>query len=371
MTEQSLQGDTDRLWSPVSLRRTINFVDSPDLTRLPAADPSRAYRYRDGLYAADLVTAALVHLDFFSWLADNPCDLASICRHFGFAERPADVMLTLFTANDFVRREGGIFHLSPSGREYLLAGSPWSLAPYYRSLKDRPVTKDYLKVLNTGKPANWGGYDENGAADWHRSMEDESFARQFTAAMDCRGVLLGPAMARALDLSRFSRVLDIGGGSGIYACSLVANHPQLRATVFDQASVEKIAGLRIAELGFADRVDVRAGDMLADPLPTGYDLHLYSNVLHDWDLPEVRKLLAASFEALESGGMLIIHDAFIDADKRGPLPVAEYSALLMHSTQGKCYSTGEYEELLLEAGFRGFSFQATVADRGFMTAGKP
>lgn len=47
-------------------------MDSPDLTRLPAADPSRAYRYRDGLYAADLVTAALVHLDFFSWLAVQP-----------------------------------------------------------------------------------------------------------------------------------------------------------------------------------------------------------------------------------------------------------------------------------------------------------
>ena len=346
-------------------------MDATDLRRIPSSDPHRAYRYRDGLYAADLVTTALVHLDFFSWLAGNPSDLAGICRHFGFAERPADVMMTLFAANGFVRPENGVFHLSESGRDFLLSSSPWSLAPYYRSLKDRPVTKDYLKVLGTGKPANWGGYDEDESADWHRSMEDETFARQFTAAMDCRGVLLGPAMAQALDLSRFSRILDIGGGSGIYACSLVANHPQLRATVFDQPSVEKIAGMRIGELGFADRVDVRAGDMLTEPLPTGYDVHLYSNVLHDWDLPEVRQLLAASFTALEPGGMLIIHDAFIDADKCGPLPVAEYSALLMHSTQGKCYSTGEYEELATEAGFRGFSFQTTAADRGVMTVGKP
>ena len=34
-----------------------------DLTRLPASDPTRVYRYRDGLYAADLLTAAIVHLD--------------------------------------------------------------------------------------------------------------------------------------------------------------------------------------------------------------------------------------------------------------------------------------------------------------------
>lgn len=339
-----------------------------DLTRIPAADPLRAYRYRDGLYAADLVTAALVHLDFFTWLAANPSDLAGICQHFGFAPRPADVMMTLFAANGFVRRDGEVFQLSDSGLEYLTGDSPWSLAPYYRSLKDRPVTKDYLKVLSTGKPANWGAYDEG--FDWHRAMEEDAFARQFTAAMDCRGVLLGPAMAQALDLSRFSSVLDIGGGSGIYACSLVANHPNLKATVFDQASVEKIARKRVEELGFAGRVDVVAGDMLTEPLPGGHDLHLYSNVLHDWDLPEVRLLLAASFAALKPGGMLIIHDAIIDREKSGPLPVAEYSALLMHSTQGKCYSVGEYEDLASEAGFRGFTFQTTAADRGVITAGK-
>ncbi|WP_035616052.1 methyltransferase [Haloferula sp. BvORR071] len=346
-------------------------MNDVNLTRLPAADPSRAYRYRDGLYAADLVTAALVHLDFFTWLAAHPSDLAGICRHFSFAERPADVMMTLFTANGFVACGEGVFSVTESGRAYLVAESAWSLAPYYRSLKDRPVTKDYLKVLTTGKPANWGGYEEDDAADWHRSMEDEGFARQFTAAMDCRGVLLGPAMAKVLDLSRCSRLLDIGGGSGIYACSLVANHPHLKATVFDQASVEKIARVRVAELGFAEQVDVRVGDMLKGELPGGYDLHLYSNVLHDWDLPEVRQLLATSFRALEPGGTLIIHDAFINADKSGPLPVAEYSALLMHSTQGKCYSTKEYQELAMEAGFRGFSFQTTAADRGVMTAGKP
>lgn len=340
-----------------------------NLTRLPGADPIRAYRYRDGLYAGDLVTAALVHLDFFTWLAENPSDLEAICGHFGFAAaRPADVMMTLFAANGFVRSEDGVFHVTDTGLVALVEGSPWSLAPYYASLKERPVTKDYLKVLATGKPANWGSYNEG---DWHQAMEEDGFARLFTAAMDCRGVLLGPAMAKALDLNRFTRLLDIGGGSGIYACSLVANYPELSAVVFDQSSVEKIARQRIDELGFTGRVGVQAGDMFRDPLPEDCDLHLFSNVLHDWDVPEVRELLAVSFKALKPGGMLLIHDAFINADKTGPLPVAEYSAMLMHSTQGKCYSTSEYEALLTEAGFRDFTYQDTAADRGVMTALKP
>jgi predicted O-methyltransferase YrrM len=182
---------------------------------------------------------------------------------------------------------------------------------------------------------------------------------------------LGQALATRLDLRGGTRLLDIGGGSGIYACSLVAQHPHLRATVFDQRPVDQIAAKLVAQRGFSDRVRVVAGDMFKDSLPGDCDVHLYSNVLHDWGVPEVRQLVAASFNALKPGGLLIIHDAFINADKSGPLPVAAYSALLMHSTQGKCYSTAEYEDFLGTEGFREFQFQTTAADRGALTARKP
>jgi acetylserotonin N-methyltransferase len=66
--------------------------------------------------------------------------------------------------------------------------------------------------------------------------------------------------------------------------------------------------------------------------------------------------------------LLIIHDAFINATKTGPLHVAEYSCLLMHSTQGKCYSTSEYAALLEEAGFTPGEYLDTAVARGFMTA---
>ena len=35
-----------------------------DLTQLPRTDPLEIYRYRDGLYAVDLLTAALCEFDF-------------------------------------------------------------------------------------------------------------------------------------------------------------------------------------------------------------------------------------------------------------------------------------------------------------------
>lgn len=81
--------------------------------------------------------------------------------------------------------------------------------------------------------------------------------------------------------------------------------------------------------------------------------------------------LAASSAALPPGGLLVIHDAHLNADKTGPLPVAAYSALLMSVTEGKCYATSEMETLLTAAGFRDFTFAETAADRSVMTALKP
>jgi predicted O-methyltransferase YrrM len=341
-----------------------------DALRQPAAgDPTSLYRYRDGLYAADLMTAAIVHLDFFTWLAEHPSDIDAICSGLDLAPRPADVLLTLCAANGLVASTNGVYAVTPLAREHLVAGSPFYLAPYYASLKDRPVVTDFLRVLRSGKPAHWGAVADG--QDWHAAMEDDTFARSFTAAMDCRGLFLAQALSSQLDLSGRRKLLDIGGGSGIYACVLAAHHPGLQAVVFDQAPVDRIAARLIAERECEKQVHVLAGSFFNDPWPDDCDVHLFSNVLHDWGFAEVRQLLAASYAALPAGGLVVIHESFINADKTGPLPVAEYSTILMHSTRGKCYATSEYEPILLEAGFADVAYADTVADRGFMTARKP
>src|SRR5882672_505412 len=106
-------------------------MSSHDLTTIPATDPLEIYRLRDGLYAVDLLGAALVHFDFFSWLAEHPSDKATICRELQIVERPTDVMLTLFTAMGLVVSKGGVFHVNELAREHLVKSSPWFLGPYY------------------------------------------------------------------------------------------------------------------------------------------------------------------------------------------------------------------------------------------------
>jgi len=337
------------------------------LTAASKSDPTLLYRYRDAMYAPDMLIVGL-HLDLFTRLASQPKTMDEICAGFDITPRPTDVMLTLFSAMGLLERSGDRYQLTATGREHLVKGSPWYLGPYYPRLDDRPIARDLLTVLRTGRPANWGTHQAN--QDWHKAMEREDFAASFTAAMDCRGIYLSQAVAKAVDLREHRHLLDIAGGSGIYACALAAHYPALQATVLEKPPVDRIAAAAIANRGVSDRVSVVARDMLAEPLPGFADVHLFSNVLHDWDVPVVTDLLGKSFAALPPGGLVIVHDAFLDAAKTGPLHVAEYSVLLMHASEGRCYSTAEMAGYLEGAGFVEPLYVEGAAARGIMTARK-
>lgn len=344
------------------------------MPELPSkSDPFRLLRYRDGQYAAELLAAALLHLDLFTWMDQaGSVDTSSIRGRFQLAERPTDVLLTLLRAQELIRTGAdGVHELTTAGREFLVATSPWFLGPYYAPLRDSPMVRHLLEVLRTGVPASW--HAQKGRGSWHDAMRDETFAREFTAVMNCRGLVLGQALAQSVrsQVEGRSRLLDVGGGSGVYSAAMVMAVPGLAATVLEQKPVDAIARHSIEEWGLASRVQVVAADMLSDPWPGGCEVHLISNVLHDWDMPEVKTLLARSAETLSPGGLLIIHDAFLNDAKTGPLPVAEYSVLLMHGTAGRCYSASEYGSILRSVGLQPGPYTPTLADRGYMIAVKP
>lgn len=320
-----------------------------DLTDAPRTDPASLYRSRDELYAVDMLIAALKGFDLFTWLDGHPGSVDDLARHFGFHPRPVDVMTTFFVARGLLERHGDTLQLGAEAREHLVASSPWFLGPYFPKLTDRPIALDLVEVLRSDRPANYAS--RKNEADWHKAMETEQVAEEFTAAMDCRGRLLAQALAKHLDVGGRRRLLDVAGGSGIYACALAAQFPELTGSVFEKPPVDRIARRAIDKRGYTSRVDVVAGDMLNDALPPGYDVHLWSNVLHDWDVPIVIQLLRASADALPAGGEIVIHDAYLNADKTGPEAIAGYSVLLMHVTQGRCYSVREMASWLIETGF--------------------
>jgi predicted O-methyltransferase YrrM len=339
-----------------------------DRFAIPPASPSKIFSLRETAFAHDLFITAVSHFDFFNRLNESPLDMAGICRVFGIKERPADVMLTLFKAYGLIKTKNKKYHLTDTARSYLTKGSGFDLTSYVDTLKDRPICQDVKKVLLTGRPTRWAAAEKG--KDWSSSMEDDAFAESFSAGMNSRGAYLASGVLKAINLSAYKKLLDIGGASGIYAAAFVTAFPHLKASVFEKPPVDKVARYSLKKLGLDKKIGVVAGDVFKEKLPGGYDVHLLSHVLHDWGLPEVKTILKNSYETLKPGGIIVVHSAHINKARTGPLSVAEYSVLLMVLSEGKCYSVGEMQDLLTEAGFKDIEYRPTILNRSIVTARK-
>jgi hypothetical protein len=330
-----------------------------------APDPTPLLRLRDGVYADDLVIAAVVELDVFTRLAGKRLTPAEIAAELGLAERPTVVMCEVLEAVGLLERDGDSLAPSALARAYLVDGAPGDLRAYYASLRERPAVGELVDVLRSGRPAAWAS--AAAGEDWAERLDDPAFAERITAAMDARGRVLGPALAAVLADLPVGRVLDVAGGSGVYSCALLDANPRLRVTVLERPPVDRAARALLASRGY-DAVEVLAGDMFGT-LPGDHDLHLYAHVLHDWDLPAIERLMRASFAALPAGGWVVDYDTHLDGAGRSA--VAAYSVLLMHSTEGRCYSIAETADLMRSAGFVDVEVRATIGDRTAVLARRP
>ena len=113
------------------------------------------------------------------------------------------------------------------------------------------------------------------------------------------------------------------------------------------------------------------GNMFECKYGNGVDAILLSNILHDWDIPECRILLNKCFEALKEGGVLLVHDAFLNDELDGPMHIAIYSVILFYLTKGRAYSAAECRQMLREVGFVPQDFIPTLVHCSVLTAVKP
>ena len=318
----------------------------------PRIDPTSIFEHFRGGYGSQLLTAAVAHLGVFPLLAEGPLPLAEYRRRLGLADRPFVVLTCALRAMGLLENLGGRFSLTDAAREHLLPGGEFDVSDYIRLAAQSPEVLEMTVRLRSNRPA---GEEDGGAAFIYReglesAMEQESAARVLTMSLAGRAKNVAPLLASEYPLDDARLLLDVGGGSGIYSIAWLQQHPRLQAVVLDRPEVLKVASEMAGRYGVADRLQLQSGDMFEGPLPSGADVILLSNILHDWDLPQCRALVERCAAALAPGGRLLIHDVFLSDDHDGPLPIALYSAALFTLTEGRAYSAAEFRRLLTDAG---------------------
>lgn len=155
-----------------------------------------------------------------------------------------------------------------------------------------------------------------------------------------------------IDFSRVTQLLDVGGGDGTMACSIVNTYPHLQATVYNVPLAAELARNTIEAKGLNGKVAVLEGNFIdEDSFPSGYDLILFSRVLFDWDESLCRKLLRMAYQALPEKGMVAVCEFFKDEADPACL-VAEYRYIFFDAFAVDIMKTPEeYHAMLKEIGF--------------------
>ena len=341
---------------------------------LPTTDPTPIFEHFRGNYGAELLTAAVAHFGVFEKLAAEPLPPDELQHALGLKRRPFVVLLTALKAMGLLREYVGKIMLTPLADEHLRPGGPFDVSGYLGLAANSPGVLEMVERLRTNRPTG-AAEKGTGAAFIFReglesAMQREVAARHFTMALAGRAKNVAPVLAAKLPLDGAQCILDVGGGTGIYSIALLQKHPDLRAIVLDGPEVLKVTAEMAAEYGVADRLECRAGDMFRDEVPPGPDVVLFSNVLHDWDVPQCRELVQRFAAAIPAGGQLLIHDVFLNDAFDGPLPIALYSAALFTLTEGRAYSIAECRAWLLAAGLQPQSLIPTLIHCGVVAGRK-
>jgi hypothetical protein len=296
--------------------------------------------------------AAAVELDLFTRLAGGrTLTVAGAGPELGLPERPADLLLAACASLGLLERSGEGYRNTALAEEFLVRGKPY----YFGGQVTYCDRRTYLpwhrvgEALRTDRPLTW----DPDTQDSMFTTADPQLLATFWEAMYSTSIFTARALAGAVDLGGRHRLLDVGGGSGAYPIELCRLRPGLTATVLDLPHVCELAAGKIELAGLGDRIGTHPGDFLTDAaLPGGHDVLLLSMILHDWDEPTNRDLLAKAYAALPAGGLVIVSELLLDADRTGPAPAALMGMnMLVETVGGRNYSDAEYAGWLADTGF--------------------
>ncbi|MGH3787669.1 MAG: methyltransferase [Pseudonocardiaceae bacterium] len=158
---------------------------------------------------------------------------------------------------------------------------------------------------------------------------------------------------RVVDFASYRKIVDVGGGDGALLAHVLTACPQLRGVLMDTAPVVPKARKHMVAMGLAERCDVLVGNFF-EAVPTGGDLYLMRDVLHDWPDEHCAKLLAVCRRAMSQTAKLLIvervsaREAIADQEAQ----LTRLMDLYMLSVLGGHERTIEQlERLLTSAGF--------------------
>ncbi|MDD3874010.1 MAG: methyltransferase [Methanosarcina sp.] len=193
--------------------------------------------------------------------------------------------------NNEAKNSDAVYLVSELSASYLLESSPFSQHNYLAArLRNAELWNRLTQIMKDGP----------------ETFEKETFFREVVCSMaeNARCGMLQETVrivAEYVDFGKVKKLLDLGGGHGLYAIAFAKMNEDLQAFVFDLPAVTEKTKEFIEKYG-ASNVGVIPGDFFKDEIGDGYDL-IFSSFNPGGKVPS---LIPKLVEALNPEGTFVI-----------------------------------------------------------------
>jgi ubiquinone/menaquinone biosynthesis C-methylase UbiE len=295
-------------------------------------------------FTASLLAA--YSLGIFAEIHRRPQSAADIAKHCGAEPRGIDALLGVLVALGVIHKHGETYVLPRDLATYLVPGVDGDgtgmidmAADLYTAWIDLP------RGIKEGTPRHRLSSEALLAGDPER-------VRRYIRGVHTVSREAARRVAEMAPLLPGSSLLDVGGGSGIFAAEYARRTPDLKAHLFDLPPTLEIARDILFAEGLDGKVNYCPGDYRQDPFPGPVDTILVSNVLQTESEEHAFAILRKAHEALRPGGTLLIHGTMLDPAGPPSAQLALFS-LLMYVVfdHGTAYSAEQISEWLAQERF--------------------
>lgn len=181
---------------------------------------------------------------------------------------------------------------------------------------------------------------------------------------------LVPFVIDNLPLEGKKKIIDLGAAAGNYTLAIAKKCPDAEVIYYDLDEVVPIAKEFIKEK--RSNIFYESGDFLTDTIGSDYDFAWVSQIIHRTGDKNTKHLLEKIYDSLSEGGVVAIHDHFLDISKTFPEQAVILNVFWFVTTggNGKAFSRKETEGLLTDIGFKIKEYVTTPISSGIIIAQK-
>jgi ubiquinone/menaquinone biosynthesis C-methylase UbiE len=317
-------------------------------------DPQLIFQHLNGHWGAITLATAIEH-SIFTRIEHGTTTCAALAEAASLSSRGTQALLDGLVGLGFLTLSEGRYANTAAATFFLVEGKPAYMGAWASRL-----------LGPHGDLAQWVQLPEvvkRGGPEHRIGGEDKTFWEQLVRALAPGTWPVAQQVAARLDFAALgaARLLDVGGGAGVYSAVFLLANPKGRSTQVDWAHVNRIARDYVGQFGVGDRFETRDGDFHDTDLGEAiYDLAVYSHIAHGESPADNVTVMRRLKRALKPNGTLVVVDFVVKDDRSGPpFALLFHLMMLLVTREGATWRESDYRGWLAEAGFASITIEET------------